>query len=576
MSEKITGAQALIKSLLCEGVDLVFGYPGGAIMPVYDALYDYTDRLKHILVRHEQGATHAAQGYARATGRVGVVIVTSGPGATNVVTGLSDALMDSTPMVVITGQVSSSMLGSDAFQETDVVGIVHPVTKWAVQIRRAEDIPAAVARAFYIAGNGRPGPVVLDLAKDAQIGLTEWNYRKCDYIRSYLPLPEINAGEIAEAARLLDKAERPMILAGHGVLISGAEKELAEIAEKGDIPVAATLLGLSAMPSEHPLYKGMLGLHGNIGPNFNTNRADVILAVGMRFDDRVTADLASYAKSAKIIHIDIDPSEFNKNVKADLFINADAREALAMIAPRLSKKKRTVWLESFDRCHKVELSRVIEPEIHPAGEQMKMGEVVTKVTEAFGNMAIGVTDVGQNQMFAARYFRYRLPNSFLTSGGLGTMGFGLPAAIGAKMGCPDREVVLFVGDGGLQMTIQEFGTIMEYGTAVKIVLLNNRFLGNVRQWQQLFFHSRFSQTPMMNPDFVAIAAAYGIKGENVGTRGQLDGAIARMRDSREAYILNVSIESEDMIFPMIPLGAPVDCMMLNPDELFSIDDDERK
>ncbi len=576
MSEKITGAQALIKSLLCEGADLVFGYPGGAIMPVYDALYDYSDRLKHILVRHEQGATHAAQGYARATGRVGVVIVTSGPGATNVVTGLSDALMDSTPMVVITGQVSSSMLGSDAFQETDVVGIVHPVTKWAVQIRRAEDIPAAVARAFYIAGNGRPGPVVLDLAKDAQVGLTEWNYRKCDYIRSYLPLPEINAGEIAEAARLLDKAERPMILAGHGVLISGAEKELAEVAEKGDIPVAATLLGLSAMPSGHPLYKGMLGLHGNIGPNFNTNRADVILAVGMRFDDRVTADLSSYAKSAKIIHIDIDPSEFNKNVRADIFINADAREALSMMAPRLSKKKRSAWLKSFDRCDAVELRRVIEPEIHPNGEQMKMGEVITKVTEAFGNMAIGVTDVGQNQMFAARYFRYRLPNSFLTSGGLGTMGFGLPAAIGAKMGCPNREVVLFVGDGGLQMTIQEFGTIMEYGTAVKIVLLNNRFLGNVRQWQQLFFRSRFSQTRMQNPDFVAIAAAYGIKGENVETRSRLDGAIARMRDSRESYLLNVSIESEDMIFPMIPLGAPVDCMMLNPDEFFSIDDYERE
>lgn len=572
MSEKITGAQALIKSLLCEGVDLVFGYPGGAIMPVYDALYDYTDRLKHILVRHEQGATHAAQGYARATGRVGVVIVTSGPGATNVITGLSDALMDSTPMVVITGQVSSSMLGSDAFQETDVVGIVHPVTKWAVQIRRAEDIPAAVARAFYIAGNGRPGPVVLDLAKDAQVGLTEWNYRKCNYIRSYLPVPEINAGEIADAARMLDMAERPMILAGHGVLISGAEKELAEVAEKGDIPVAATLLGLSSMPSDHPLYKGMLGLHGNLGPNYNTNRADVILAVGMRFDDRVTADLSSYARSAKIIHIDIDPSEFNKNVRADLAINADAREALAMLAPRLSKKKRTAWLDSFDRCHAVEQNRVIEPEIHPSGEQMKMGEVIDKVTEAFGNMAIGVTDVGQNQMFAARYFRYRLPNSFLTSGGLGTMGFGLPAAIGAKMGCPDREVVLFVGDGGLQMTIQEFGTIMEYGTAVKIVLLNNRFLGNVRQWQQLFFNSRFSQTPMLNPDFVAIAAAYGIKGENVDSREQLAGAIARMRDSREAYLLNVSIESEDMIFPMIPLGAPVDRMMLNPDEYFSIEE----
>lgn len=568
MAEKVSGAQALIKSLICEGVDTVFGYPGGAIMPVYDALYDFTDQVKHILVRHEQGATHAAQGYARVTGRTGVVIVTSGPGATNVITGLSDALMDSTPMVVITGQVSSSMLGSDAFQETDVVGIVHPVTKWAVQIRRAEDIPAAVARAFYIAGNGRPGPVVLDLAKDAQVGLLDWDYSKCDYIRSYLPVPEINDGEIAEAARMINQSRRPMILAGHGVLIAGADKELAEIAEKGDIPVASTLLGLSCMPSDHPQYKGMLGLHGNLGPNYNTNRADLLIAVGMRFDDRVTADLSKYARRAKIIHIDIDPSEFNKNVKVDLAINADAREALERLSPLISSMSRREWNDSFAAFDDVERRKVVELELNPGTGKMKMGEVIAKVSEAFGDEAIGVTDVGQNQMFAARYFRYKYPDSFLTSGGLGTMGFGLPAAIGAKIGRPDREVTLFVGDGGLQMTIQEFGTIMQYGPAVKIVLLNNNFLGNVRQWQELFFNSRFSQTPMLNPDFVAIAGAYGIKGENVAERSQLDDAIRRMRESRESYILNIDIEPEDMIFPMIPLGAPVDRMLLNRNEFF--------
>ena len=570
MSNMINGAEALIKSLICEGVDLVFGYPGGAIIPVYDKLYDYTSQLKHILVRHEQGATHAAQGYARATGKTGVVIVTSGPAATNVITGLSDALMDSTPLVVITGQVASSLLGSDAFQETDVVGIVHPVTKWAVQIRRAEDIPAAVARAFYIANNGRPGPVVLDVAKDAQVGMVDWHHEVCDYIRSYLPVPEINDADISEAARLLNHAERPMILSGHGVMIAEAEKELQMLAEKADIPVAATLLGLSTMPSDHPLYKGMLGMHGNIGPNYNTNRADVILAIGMRFDDRVTGRLDAYAPDAKIIHIDIDSSEFNKNVKAALTVHADAKQALEALLPKINQTRRADWLDSFTPCEEVEMEKVIKPEVHPEEGLMKMGEVVDRVSRAFHDRAIGVTDVGQNQMFGSRYFRYTEPRSLLTSGGLGTMGFGLPAAIGAKMGCPDRQVVLFVGDGGFQMTIQELGTILEYGTAVKIVLLNNNFLGNVRQWQQLFFNGRFSQTPMINPDFVAIAAAYGIPAENVDDRSQLDAAIDRMVKSETAYMLNVNIDPTDMIFPMIPLGAAVDEMIINANEKFKL------
>ncbi len=570
MSNKINGAEALIRSLINEGVDTVFGYPGGAIIPVYDKLYDYTSQLKHILVRHEQGATHAAQGYARATGRPGVVIVTSGPAATNVITGLSDALMDSTPLVVITGQVASSLLGSDAFQETDVVGIVHPITKWAVQIRRAEDIPAAVARAFYIANNGRPGPVVLDIAKDAQVGLLDFEPATCDYIRSYIPVPAINNADIIEAARLLNYAERPMIISGHGVMISEAEEQLKMLAEKADIPVAATLLGLSTMPSDHPLYKGMLGMHGNIGPNYNTNRADVILAIGMRFDDRVTGRLESYAPNAKIIHVDIDSSEFNKNVKATLTIHADARQALEALLPHINQTRRAEWLDSFVPCEEVETEKVINPELYPGEGLMKMGEVVNLVSRAFEDKAIGVTDVGQNQMFGSRYFRFTQPRSFLSSGGLGTMGFGLPAAIGAKMGCPEREVVLFVGDGGFQMTIQELGTILEYGSAVKIVLLNNNFLGNVRQWQQLFFNGRFSQTPMVNPDFVAICEAYGIKAENVDDRSQLSDAIDRMVKSKSAYLLNVNIDPTDMIFPMIPLGAAVDEMLVNPNEMFKL------
>ena len=571
MSEKITGAEALIKSLIAEGVDRVFGYPGGAIIPVYDKLYDYTNELKHILVRHEQGATHAAQGYARVSGRTGVVIVTSGPAATNVITGLSDALMDSTPMVVITGQVASSFLGSDAFQETDVVGITQPITKWAYQIRRPEDIPWAVARAFYIANSGRPGPVVLDLAKDAQVGLLEWNYKKCDFIRSYIPYPEINQDDVQAVADLINAAERPMIISGHGVMISGAEKELATLAEKADIPVAATLLGLSTIPSDHPLYKGMLGMHGNIGPNINTNRCDLLVAIGMRFDDRVTGDTSKYARQAKIVHIDIDSSEFDKNIKTTATIHGDAKEVLTKLLPLIKEAKHTEWLKTFDECDAVEMEKVIKREVFPTSGLMYMGEVAHKVSKATGDKAVLVTDVGQNQMFSSRYFRYTLPKSIITSGGLGTMGFGLPAAIGAKMGAPERTVCFFTGDGGLQMTIQELGTILEYGVAVKIILLNNNFLGNVRQWQELFFRSRFSQTPMINPDFVQIAQAYGIASENVETREQLDGAIERMVSHDGAYLLNVNIDPTDMIFPMTPAGAAVDDIMLTPTEKYKLD-----
>lgn len=571
MKEKISGADALLQSLICEGVDLVFGYPGGSIIPVYDRLYDYQDQIKHVLVRHEQGATHAAQGYARVTGRPGVVIVTSGPAATNVITGLSDALMDSTPLVVITGQVATPFLGFDAFQETDVVGITQPITKWSYQIRRPEDVAPAVARAFYIASTGRPGPVVLDFAKDAQVGLTEFNYKKCDYIRSYIPYPEIDDTDLQRAADIINASERPMILSGHGVMIANAEKELAEFAEKGDIPVAATLLGLSTMPSSHRLYKGMLGMHGNIGPNINTNRADAIIAIGMRFDDRITGNVKTYAPNAKIIHIDIDSSEFDKNIATTATVHGDAREVLKKLIPLIEPKKRTEWLGTFEQPEKVELEKVIEPAIHPTGERMTMGEVVNRVSEATGHNAIVVTDVGQNQMLSARYFKYTEPRSILTSGGLGTMGFGLPAAIGAKMGAPDRTVCFFTGDGGLQMTIQELGTILEYHTDVKIILLNNNFLGNVRQWQALFFNDRFSQTPLVNPDFVMIAKAYGLGAEEVKCREELDGAIERMLNHDGAYLINVNIDEHDMIFPMTPAGSNVDHIMINASECYPTD-----
>ncbi|WP_370758018.1 biosynthetic-type acetolactate synthase large subunit [Coprobacter secundus] len=566
--EKISGSEALIRSLLAENVKTIYGYPGGAIMPVFDCLYDYKDRIRHILVRHEQGATHAAQGHARVSGEVGVVLVTSGPAATNIITGVTDAMIDSTPLVVITGQVSSSLLGTDAFQETDVVGITQPVTKWSYQIRHADDIAGAVARAFYIARTGRPGPVVLDLAKDAQQGMTEFEYKECNYIRSYIPYPEINDEEIKKAAELINAAQKPFLLLGQGVVLSHAEQELMEMVEKADIPVGCTLLGLSAMPTDHPLNKGMLGMHGNVGPNIKTNECDVLIAVGMRFDDRVTGDLNTYARQAKVIHFDIDASEFDKNVKTEVSVLGDAKATLSSLIPLLEKKKHTAWIESFTVCEEKEYDKVISKELFPADGPIQMGEVVRKVSEATANKAILVTDVGQNQMFGARYFKFTQTRSIVTSGGLGTMGFGLPAAIGAKIGAPERTVCLFVGDGGLQMTIEELGVIMQYGVDVKIILLNNNFLGMVRQWQQLFFHERYSETPMLNPDFVALAASYGIKGRDVEHREQLDDAIAEMLSHKGAYLLNVAVEEKGMVFPMTPAGSCVTNIMLNVNEKY--------
>ena len=563
----IKGAEALLRSLLAEGVDTVFGYPGGGILPVYDCLYDYTDRLRHILVRHEQGAIHAAQGYARISNRPGVVIVTSGPGAANVITGLCDAMMDSTPLVVISGQVGTKFLGSDAFQEADVVGITQPITKWAIQLRRPEDIPAAVAKAFYIARSGRPGPVVLDIAKDAQVGELEWHYEPLHFIRSYNPRPQIPPSDIVNAANLINAAARPLILAGHGVMISGAERELLQLAEKADIPVATTLLGLSTIPTGHRLNKGMLGMHGNIGPNYMTNRADVIIAIGMRFDDRVTGDVAAYAPQARVIHIDIDESEFNRNISATATIHGDARDALLSLVPLVDEARHTDWIAGFDICNSVEKEKVKARELCHDG-LLTMGEVADCVSRATADRAVLVTDVGQNQMMTSRYFRFTEPRSIITSGGLGTMGFGLPAAIGAKVAAPDRTVCYFAGDGGFQMTIQELGTIMEYHVPVKMIVLNNNFLGNVRQWQNMFFHRRFSQTPMLNPDFKAIAMAYGIPAEDVATREDLPGAVARMLAHDGAYLLNVRIDETDMVFPMTPPGGAVDTILLDKDTEF--------
>lgn len=574
----VSGAEALVRAIIAEDTDTVFGYPGGQILPVYDALYDFTDRLHHILVRHEQGAIHAAQGFARATGRVGVVIVTSGPGAANVVTGLSDAMMDSTPLVVITGQVGAQYLGSDAFQETDVIGITQPITKWSLQVRRAEDINAAVARAFFIARSGRPGPVVLDIARDAQIGIVDRPYRKINFIRSYDPSPVLNRSQIERAAAIIRDAKRPLLLAGQGVAISNAEDALLRFVEKASLPVANTLLGLSTIPSDHPLYKGMLGMHGNVGPNFNTNRADVIIGVGMRFDDRVTGLASGYAPDASIIHIDIDPSEFDKVVASTVAVHADAREALEALAEAVGPRSNEEgWLESFDRCTEIEDREVLGAELRRSGDApMTMGEVVAAISEATGHKAIAVTDVGQNQMMASRYFRFTSPRSFISSGGLGTMGFGLPAAIGAKIGCPDRTVICFLGDGGFQMTMQELGTIMEYGIGVKIVIMNNNFLGNVRQWQNLFYHRRFSQTPLLNPDFNMLASAYGISSLDVRSRSELSGAIEAMLAEDRAFLLNVDIDPTDMVFPMTPAGKTVDTIMLSPDICFTSEMIEKK
>lgn len=555
--QKITGSEALLKSLIAEGVDTIFGYPGGTIIPVYDYLYDYQDKLKHVLVRHEQGATHAAQGYARVSGKVGVTLVTSGPGATNTLTGIADAMMDSTPLVVITGQVASPLLGTDAFQEIDVIGITQPITKWAYQIRKPEDIAWAVARAFYIASSGRPGPVVLDFAKDAQIGKVEFEYKKVDYIRSYQPEPDVDAQSIQEAAALINRAKKPLCLVGQGVLLGGAEEELKAFLLKNDIPAGCTTLGLSSLPSDFPLNKGMLGMHGNVGPNRKTNECDVLIAIGMRFDDRVTGDLNAYAKQAKVIHLDIDNSEIGKNVPVDVKVLGNAKTTIPMITALLKECKRADWNAEFEVDASEEEAKVINKELHPTEGYLRMGEVIRKVSEATGNNAILVTDVGQNQMMSVRYFKYNQARSVVTSGGLGTMGFGLPAAIGAKMGAPDRTVCFFTGDGGLQMTVQELGTIMQEKLNVKIIMLNNNFLGMVRQWQELFFSRRYSSTVLENPNFVQIAKAYGIAAREVMKREEIDQAIEEMLNHDGPYLLIADVEEQGMVYPMIPAGAAV-------------------
>lgn len=564
--EKITGAEALMRSLLHEGVKTLFGYPGGAIMPVYDALYDYRDRLNHVLVRHEQGAVHAAQGYARVSGKVGCALVTSGPGATNTVTGIADAMIDSTPMVVICGQVGAALLGTDAFQEVDVVGVTQPISKWSYQIRRAEDVPWAVARAFYIARSGRPGPVVLDFAKNAQTSYLDYEPATVNFIRSYEPVPHLDYVAIQKAADLINQAERPLVLVGQGVELGDARAELCAFLEKAGMPAACTLLGLSALPSEHPLNMGMLGMHGNLGPNVMTNRCDVLVAVGMRFDDRVTGKLSTYAKQAKVIHFDIDPSEIDKNVKTDVAVLGDCKETLAEVTRLLTPQSHDEWVAGFKPYAEQEFQKVIAPAIHPADGPLLMGEVVNEVSEQTHHEAILVTDVGQNQMFGCRYFKYRKGRSVVTSGGCGTMGFGLPAAIGATFGAPDRTVCLFLGDGGLQMTIQELGTMMEQHAPVKIILLNNNYLGNVRQWQAMFFNHRYSFTPMMNPDYELIAKGYGIPVRTVTERKDLASAVAEMLATEGSYLLQCAVKEEDNVLPMTPPGANVDEMLLEINE----------
>lgn len=565
---QISGAAALWKSLIEEGVDTVFGYPGGQIMPVYDSLCDFEQDIRHILVRHEQGAVHAAQGYARIKGQPGVVIVTSGPGATNVVTGIVDALTDSTPLVVITGQVSSAALGTDAFQEADVTGLTGPISKWNYQIRRAEDVAWAVARAFYIARTGRPGPVVLDFTKDAQVGLTDFRYEKCDFIRSYVPEPKISDLSIRQAVDLLDRAERPLVVFGQGVILSGAEQALKDFLVKGDIPAGSTLLGLSSLNSDFPLYQGMIGMHGNVAPNIMTNQCDLLIAVGMRFDDRVTGTVNTYATQAHVIHIDIDPSEIGKIIPVTVGIKGDARKVLTLLTEKMQARKHPQWLEGFQRCRAVEQEKVIRPELHPAKGDIHMGEVVDTVSRLSGEKAIVVTDVGQNQMIAARYSRFSQSRSFISSGGLGTMGFGLPAAMGAKIAAPDRPVCLFVGDGGIQMTLQEFGTIMQEGIGVKMFLLNNDWLGNVRQWQELFFGKRYSQTRMLNPDYRLIAQAYGIRCIVVSRREELEEAVRESLADNAPVLVDIHVVQESNVMPMIPPGKGINQIMLSENEWY--------
>ncbi|MFJ1491999.1 biosynthetic-type acetolactate synthase large subunit [Capnocytophaga canis] len=554
----MTGAEVLIKCLLAEGIDLAFGYPGGAIMPVYDELYKYQNQLKHILTRHEQGAIHAAQGYARATGKVGVVFATSGPGATNIITGIADAQIDSTPLVCITGQVAKHLLGTDAFQETDIIGISTPVTKWNFQITEVEEIPEAIAKAFYIARSGRPGPVLIDIVKSAQFDqVAQFDYKKCTRMRSYNPVPEIDDSKLAEAAQIINQAQRPYVVFGQGIILGQAENELKSFLEKTDIPAAATILGLSALPTEHPNYVGMVGMHGNYAPNVMTNTCDVLIALGMRFDDRVTGDLSRYAKQAKVLHFDIDPAEINKNVKADVAILGNVKEALQKILPLVEQKKHTTWREEFKKYDKEEYDSVIKNELYPEKEGLTMGEVLELINKCSNHEAVIVSDVGQHQMMTCRYAKFKNSRSKITSGGLGTMGFALPAAIGAKIGVPEKQVVAVIGDGGFQMTIQELGTIFQSQIPVKIVVLNNEFLGMVRQWQELFFDRRYASTEMINPDFIKIAEGYHIQSRLVTKRSDLEEAVKEMLNSDKAYFLEVRVEKENNVFPMVPTGASV-------------------
>ena len=563
VTERLTGKEAIIKCLLAEGVDILYGYPGGAIMPVYDELYKYQDQLHHVLTRHEQGATHAAQGYARVSGKVGVAIATSGPGATNLVTGIADAQIDSTPIVCITGQVASHLLGSDAFQETDIIGISTPVTKWNYQITKASEIPKIMAKAFYIAKSGRPGPVLIDITKDAQFEEFDFVYQKCTGIRSYKPIPVVNKTKLQEAADLINNAKKPMIVWGQGVILGKAEEEFKAVVEKSGIPAAWTILGVSAIPTDHPLNVGMVGMHGNYAPNMLTNECDVLIAIGMRFDDRVTGDLNSYAKQAKIVHFEIDPAEIDKNVKTDVAVLGNSKDSLAALLPLLNENKHDEWHQQFKDMYATEYDQIIKDDIHPSKEGLTMGEVLEGINKVSGGEAVIVSDVGQHQMIACRYAKFNKTKSNITSGGLGTMGFALPAAIGAKMGAPERPVVAIIGDGGYQMTIQELGTIFQTKVPVKIVVLNNEFLGMVRQWQQLFFDKRYASTNMINPDFVTIAKGYHIEAQKVTKREDLPAAIEAMMASEDAYFLEVMVEKEDNVFPMIPSGASVSDIRLS-------------
>ena len=556
-NKNISGAEAVIKSLIKENVDLVFGYPGGAIMPVYDEFFKFQDKIHHVLTRHEQGAVHAAQGYARSSGRVGVAIATSGPGATNLVTGIADAQIDSTPIVCITGQVSAHLLGSDAFQETDIIGISMPVTKWSYQITKASEVPAAIAKAFYIAKSGRPGPVLIDITKNAQFEMFDFNYKKCIGIRSYSPIPKIDKNKILDAAKLINAAKKPLIVSGQGVILGNAEKEFKSFVEKSGIPAAWTILGASALPTSHELNVGMVGMHGNYGPNILTNQCDLLIAIGMRFDDRVTGDTNTYAKQAKIIHLDIDPAEIDKNIKVDIPVIGDCKESLAMLSKNIKTKSYKNWLKIFDDLMKKEFNKVIKNDLSPKKKGLTMGESIIAINKFTKGKAIIVSDVGQHQMVACRYANFIESRSNITSGGLGTMGFALPAAIGAKMGAPKREVVAVIGDGGYQMTIQELGTIFQLQLPVKIVILNNDFLGMVRQWQEMFFDKRYASTEMVNPDFVSIAKAYFLDSEKVENRSDLEPAVKRMVESKKPYVLEICVEKEANVFPMIPSGASV-------------------